>query len=139
MQLTKNFTLEELTFSSTAKKLKINNIPDSNVINNLKELCIKVLQPIRDKFGPINVTSGYRCQALNKAVNGSTTSNHLYGYASDIQCKNHNLKEIYDFVVNNLNFDECLFEKNRQGTQWLHLAYRLKGVNRKKCSPNYRV
>lgn len=139
MNLSKNFSLKEMTYSSTADNLKIDNTPNGAVIENLKALCIKLLQPIRDKFGVINITSGYRSKALNKEVKGSITSNHLYGYAADIQCKGHTLQEIYHYVVNNLVFDECFIEENKKGTKWLHLAYRKNEINRRKSNPNYKA
>lgn len=85
MKLTENFTLEEMISSSTALKLKINNVPDLIQQTALRKLCEEVLQPIRHRFGkPMIVTSGFRNNALNKAVKGSTTSQHLKGEAADI-------------------------------------------------------
>lgn len=85
MKLSKNFTLEELIRSNTANKYKINNKPNTDATAFLVELCEFILQPIRDKYGkPINITSGYRCSKLNKLVKGSSTSQHLFGQAADI-------------------------------------------------------
>lgn len=85
--MTKNFKLEEFIRSNTADRLGIDNIPDGATIANIKKLCEKVLQPIRDKYGyPIQVTSGYRSPKLNTAVGGSKTSQHLTGAAADITC-----------------------------------------------------
>ena len=87
-KLSKNFTLEELINSPTAKAKKINNKPNKEVIENLTNLAQNVLQPIRDKFGAqIIVTSGYRSKELNKAVGGSPTSQHCLGQAADIRTK----------------------------------------------------
>ena len=87
-QLTKNFTLEELTKSTMAKKYKIDNTPDKNSILNLEKLAKTILQPIRDKFNsPIYVTSGYRSLLLNKKVGGSPTSQHCKGEAADLKTK----------------------------------------------------
>lgn len=86
MNLTKNFTIEEMVASSTAKARGINNTPSVDHIANLSRLAIKILQPVRDVYGkPMTITSGYRCPALNKAVGGVATSQHLYGEAADIK------------------------------------------------------
>lgn len=136
MNLTKNFTLEELIKSDTAEKYKISNIPNQTEIENLKAVCEKILQPLRDKFGAIRVTSGYRCRTLNTKLNGSSTSNHLYGYAVDIQPKKADFMEVYNYIVNNFIFDECFFEKSKTA-KWLHIAYRRNLTNRKKRNSNY--
>ena len=81
----KYFTIKELCKSSTAIEKKIDNTPNSEVINNLTQLIDNILDPLRERFGkPIIVNSGYRCPALNKAVNGSKTSQHIKGLAADI-------------------------------------------------------
>ena len=89
MKLSKNFTLEELTFSITANNHGINNAPNAEVKAALKRLAVEVLQPIRDAWGqPIVVTSGYRCPKLNAAVGGVKGSQHLLGQAADIKAAN---------------------------------------------------
>lgn len=90
MKLSKNFTLEEMIESETARELNIHEQfnPPEGVIDNLIELCEECLQPLRDKLGvPIRVTSGWRCQALNTLVGGSENSAHLSGFAADIVCE----------------------------------------------------
>lgn len=84
MFATKYFTYNELTFSVTALKNNISNIPDTYEEKNLEELA-RHLDKIREIYGkPIKVNSGFRCKRLNKAVGGSDTSNHLAGRAADI-------------------------------------------------------
>ena len=86
-KLSKNFSLEELIASSTAKAKGIDNTPNDTIKENLECLCKNVLQPIRDKYGrAITITSGYRSQKLNAAVGGSKKSQHLLGQAADIKC-----------------------------------------------------
>ena len=86
MKLTKNFSLEELTFSITANNHGIDNTPNAEARAALKRLAVEVLQPIRDAWGkPIKVTSGYRCPRLNAAVGGVKNSQHVLGQAADIQ------------------------------------------------------
>lgn len=85
MKLTEHFTLEELIKSSTADRLKIDNTPTKSIIHNLTEVA-QLLEKIRTTYGkPIIVTSGYRCEKLNKAVGGSKTSQHRLGQAADIR------------------------------------------------------
>lgn len=130
-----NFSISELCKSDTAIKNNIINVPDLPSADHLLDLICKILQPLRDNFGVITVTSGYRCYRVNKLVNGVTNSNHLYGYAADIIPKQATFKQLYDYVVNNLDYDECFIEQS-QGKKWLHVAYR-KNNNRKKHNPNY--
>ena len=89
MKLSKNFSLEELTFSVTANNHGIDNTPNAEAKAALKRLAVEVLQPIRDAWGqPIVVTSGYRCPKLNAAVGGVKGSQHLLGQAADIKATN---------------------------------------------------
>ena len=89
MKLSKNFSLEELTFSITANNHGIDNTPNAEVKAALKRLAVEVLQPIREAWGqPIVVTSGYRCPKLNAAVGGVKGSQHLLGQAADIKAAN---------------------------------------------------
>ena len=140
MQLTKNFNLSEFTYSITADVNKINNTPDEDVINNLRELCINVLQPLRDYFNcPIKITSGYRCPALNRKVGGNVGSQHIKGYACDIIVPNHDMEEVFDYMAIHLPYDQLLFEYDRKKkSTWIHVSY-VKGKNRKYCRDNYVV
>jgi uncharacterized protein YcbK (DUF882 family) len=90
-RLSKNFTLWEFLESEKSEELGYMdmqmNIPEKYILN-LKRLCENVLQPIRDKVGAMTITSGYRCPALNAAINGSKTSDHMQGKAADWRCSN---------------------------------------------------
>lgn len=136
MNLTKNFTLEELSNSSTAKRLGIDNIPNNEQVNNLRLLCEKVLQPIREKYGkPIIISSGFRCEKLNKAVGGSHTSEHRYGMAADFHSLSDKLsdnKALWDLIrTMNLNFGQLIYEYGSDsGPDWIHISYNEKN-NRK--------
>lgn len=118
------FTIEELTYSDTANKLKIDNTPSKEIEIHLKEL-IKFLNPLREAWGSaIKVTSGYRCSKLNKAVGGSITSAHLRGYAADLVPKNNKMSEFKSFCkeyLKNNMFDQCLLEKSGN-TEWVHIG-----------------
>lgn len=102
-QITKNFSWEEMQYSQTAERLKIDNSVPEKYRGNMERLCKEVLQPIREAWGrPIVVSSGYRCAKLNKAVGGVNTSQHAYGSAADIHTVENTLgenKKLYDLIV----------------------------------------
>ena len=87
MKLSENFTLEELIRSNAAERMGFDNVPkDEKVVENLRSLCLEVLQPLRDYVGaPVHINSGYRCPELNMAVGGVKNSQHLRGEAADIR------------------------------------------------------
>lgn len=136
------FTVNELCCSSSHPSLV--KIPEegSAEYNNIKNLIENLLDLVRAALGqPITVTSGYRPTALNKAVGGSKTSNHLYGYAADCHTGNNgtdNVKIVEALLSLKIPFDECIVEKavfKKDGTlsscKWVHLALRPSG-NRSK-------
>ena len=122
----KYFTLTELTHSDTAVSLGIDNTATPSVVRNLERLVSRVLDPLREAWGsPIIVTSGYRCEELNKRVGGVKTSYHLRGMAADIRPKNGFLYELYSFVErmfvdNKMPITECYID-HRKG--YIHIAY----------------
>lgn len=128
MELTKNFTIQELTKSATATRLKIDNTPSQRIIKNLTELATKVLQPIRDKYGkPIIVTSGYRCEQLNKAVGGVTFSQHCQGQAADIKSVSDSVadnKALFDLIVKMIKSGEIVVGQliDEHNYDWLHIS-----------------
>ena len=134
MRLSKNFTLEEFERSDTAKRLGIDNHVPLFAIARLRILCEKVLQPVRDHFGvPIIITSGYRCPDLNDAVKGATSSQHMKGEAADfkIRAKNIKLYDIYLWMVDNLSFDQLIWEVRDGGRRkWIHVGYKNEKANR---------
>ena len=137
MRLTRNFTYEELCRSDVAERRGINNRPrtkeeEKRVIENLKALCMEVLQPLRDFLGkPVVISSGYRCAELNKAVGGVRNSQHMKGEAADIHVENtEHLLKIMHFIMDETDFDQVIWERNRAGTQWVHVSYKREGVNR---------
>lgn len=119
----KYFTIKELCKSSTAEQKKIDNTPNSEVVNNLEKLVEHILDPLREKYGkPIHVNSGYRCPALNKAVGGSKTSQHILGLAADITAGSVTKNKILFNLIQELNlpFDQLIDEKN---FRWIHVSY----------------
>ena len=137
MRLSKNFTYEELTHSNVAERKGLRNRPktkeeEKNVIENLKALCMEVLQPLRDYLGkPVVISSGYRSEDVNRAVGGVKGSQHLKGEAADIHVENtEHLLKIMHFIMDETDFDQLIWEKNKQGTQWVHVSYKRNGVNK---------
>jgi uncharacterized protein YcbK (DUF882 family) len=121
----KYFTLKELTKSATASRLKIDNTPDANVIQNLNALVNNILDPLREAYGkPIIVSSGYRCPKLNKAVGGVPTSQHMLGQAADIHTVSDSVednKKLYELIRKlDLPVDQCINEYNYN---WIHVSY----------------
>lgn len=134
IQLTKNFTLNELCASQTATAKKIDNTPTVSVACALTALAQNVLQPLRDHVGaPITIGSGYRCPKLNAAVGGVSNSQHMTGQAADI-CLNGNWtrgKEWFEWIRTHLKFDQLIWEKNpKTGNYWIHVSFRADGQNR---------
>lgn len=126
MQISKNFTLEELYNSETARQKKINNQPNLKQQEKLIELVLNILQPIRNKWGkPIYVNSGYRSEALNKAVGGAKTSQHLTGEAADITSENN--LELWKLITNmiqkkEITVGQCIWEKGDKSPRWIHIS-----------------
>lgn len=121
----KYFTIKELTKSATAQRKGIKNDPSIQEVANLTALIEKVLDPLREAYGkPIIVTSGYRCEKLNKAVGGAASSQHVKGQAADIrsvQDTPEENKKLFDLIVQlKLPFDQLI---NEYGYDWVHVSY----------------
>lgn len=124
------FTLQELCYSTTAQANGINNTPNATQRNALTALVDTVLDPLRRAWGkPILVNSGYRCPALNKAVGGVASSQHLRGEAADITTGSPETnKQLYDLAIAlRLPFDQLIGER---GYTWLHISHKPTGYNR---------
>lgn len=131
MKLTAHFDLSEFTRSESAKREGLDNTPTAEHLENLRVLCEKVLEPIRLRFGSINISSGYRGKMLNHFIGGSVNSDHCVGRAADIDMDDVGTgvtnKEIFEYIKDNLEFDQLINEFNYS---WVHVGYRL-GANRK--------
>lgn len=134
-QLSKNFYLHEFIKSDTATRLRIDNTPPQEVIDNLKYLCENLLQPVRDIVGAITINSGYRSPAVNKAVNGAKNSQHLTGQAVDFEAVNYSNIELGKKIEESgLLFDQLIYEfvKETDGRAgWIHLSLVKNGKNRR--------
>lgn len=138
MKLSKNFTLAEITHSNTAKRLGIKNEPNKKHLQNIQKLITGVVQPLRSAIGPIRVSSGYRSPALNRAIGGSTKSQHCRGQALDLQYWQEgkmNNKAIYDWIIdNNIEFDQMI---NEFDFSWIHISFN-EEKNRKQVLEAYK-
>ena len=135
MQLSKHFTLEEMTRSMVASRKGIDNIPGAGEIKNLENLCYEVLEPVRAHFDkPITVSSGYRSEALCEAIGSKKTSQHAKGMAVDFEINGVPNIQVAYWLTNNVDFDQCILEfyKPDNGSAgWIHASYNEKGANRK--------
>ena len=134
MRISKNFTLEELTASATAKAKGIRNEPGQTDIVNLCGLVHNVLQPLRNWWGKeVKIGSGYRSLALNRAVGGVSNSQHMKGEAADL-CIDGDMAKArswFQYIKQHCEFDQLIMEHNAKGTYWVHVSYRCDGKNRK--------
>jgi len=128
--LSEHFSLPEFVVSQTAIRKGIDNTPPSQAIINLQQLCIHVLEPIRKELGVVNVSSGYRCPKLNKAIGGAATSQHTEGKAADITVSGKSVAEVFEYVrKSGIDFDQMI---NEFDGAWLHISFNL-GNNRREC------
>jgi|TARA_B100000925_G_scaffold73854_1_gene51806 zinc D-Ala-D-Ala carboxypeptidase len=134
MRLSKNFTLTEYTKSQTALRQGIDNTPGDEHLEAAKTLFEKVVQPVRDNFGPTVINSGYRGPDLNKAVGGSATSQHCKGQAVDIEVPGVANYDVAEWIKDNLDFDQVILEFYTPGipdSGWVHVSYNNTGEQRK--------
>jgi zinc D-Ala-D-Ala carboxypeptidase len=122
MKLTKNFSLEEFVRSDTAESQGIKNNPSELEVYKITILCVKLLQPLRDKIEkPIIIDSGYRSEKLNKIVGGVEDSQHTLGEAADFHVKGMDLKDAFGLLQRNFVYDQVILELDK----WIHVSYNL--------------
>lgn len=123
--LTKNFTLSELIISQTALRMRLDNTPTDQIKRNLKITAQKILQPIRDHYNlPVVVTSGYRSVAVNRAVGGSSRSQHVTGQAVDFTVPTIDNFTVATWISKNLKYDQLILEFYTGGNSgWVHVGY----------------
>ena len=126
MNLTRNFTLSELIKSDTAIRKGINNNPNAEQIEKLKALCENILQPIRDHFGRVKITSGFRSVELCEAIGSSARSQHARAEAADFECIGVDNAELADWIHKNLSYDQLILEFYTPGepnSGWIHCSW----------------
>ena len=139
MKLSPKFSLRELTKSHTADRKVIDNTPTEEHTENLKLLCENILQPTRDEWGVVSVSSGYRSPALCVAIGSSEKSQHARGMAADFECHSIDNRELFDWITQNLKFDQAILEfyDGDPNSGWIHVSYNEDG-NRKQTLRAFR-
>ena len=128
MRLSEHLSVREVSKSNTATRRGINNEPTDEHLKNLKLVAQKIFEPLRNHFGiAIGISSGYRSEELNKAVNGSKSSHHCSGMALDLDADIYGRltnKEIFEFILNHLEFTQLIWEYGTDNEpNWVHVAY----------------
>ena len=126
MQLSRNFSLQELIKSDTAIRKGIDNNHNSDKIEKLKLLCENILQPVRDHFGRVKITSGYRSPELCTAIGSSVNSQHAKAEAADFECVGVDNAELADWINRELSYDQLIVEYYTPGepnSGWIHCSW----------------
>lgn len=135
MKLGNYFWLSELTRSQTALRRGIDNTPNQEEIENLRDLVYHVLDPIRDFFRlPVTVNSGFRCQELNKALGSKSGSQHTQGKAADIEIPTVANLDLAKWIRDNMDFDQLILEFHTVGdprSGWVHISWDSRETNRR--------
>tara|TARA_E500000331_G_scaffold225055_1_gene215457 strand:- start:362 stop:823 length:462 start_codon:yes stop_codon:yes gene_type:complete len=141
-KISKHISYKEGVYSRTAERLGLDNDPNSYHLNNMKIIAEKVFEPLRIHVGgPIKINSFYRGPELNKAIGGSSKSQHCKGQAIDIDDTfgNASNAEMYDWIKANLDYDQMIWEFGTdQNPNWVHISYVNKDDNRNRCLKAYK-
>lgn len=124
MRLSRNFTLEELIHTNSG----LPNNPTADEAAKIADLATSLLQPIRDHWGGLYVTSGFRSAAVNKKVGGSKASQHKDGEAADFKPLEADIDKVFEWIIrkSGLHFGQCILEKVG-AKQWIHISLPRKG------------
>tara|TARA_Y100000401_G_scaffold105710_1_gene98582 strand:- start:424 stop:882 length:459 start_codon:yes stop_codon:yes gene_type:complete len=135
--ISKHISYKEGTNSVTAIRRGIDNTPNDEQLNNMVLLAEKVFEPLRAWVGgPIKINSFFRCPQLNKAIGGSTKSQHCHGQAIDIDDTYGKVanSEMYNYIKKNLDFDQMIWEfGDDDNPAWVHISYVSEDENRRRC------
>ena len=134
--ISKHISYKEGTNSVTAIRRGIDNTPNDKQLDNMVLLAEKVFEPLRVWVGgPIKINSFFRCPQLNKAIGGSTKSQHCHGQAIDIDDTYGKVanSEMYNYIKNNLDFDQMIWEfGDDDNPAWVHVSYVSEDENRRR-------
>lgn len=132
-----NLSLKEAVRSNTARRLGIANTPDDYQVGNMELIANKIFQPLREWVkGPIRVNSFFRCEELNRAIGGSSRSQHCEGRAIDLDDTfgHATNAEMFKYIKDNLNFDQLIWEfGDEENPDWIHVSYVSEDQNRNRC------
>ena len=141
-KISKHISYKEGVYSTTAKRLGIDNTPDAYALQNMELLAEKIFEPLREYVnGPIAINSFYRSPELNQAIGGSSKSQHCEGRAIDIDDTYGYMsnKEMYEYIKNNLDFDQIIWEFGTDDNpDWVHVSYVDHDFNRQRCLKAYK-
>ena len=140
--ISKHVSYKEGVYSITSIRKGINNTPNDEQLNNMELIAENIFEPLRQWVGgPIKINSFFRCPELNKAIGGSTKSQHCKGQAMDIDDtfgKATNA-EMYNFIKEHLDFDQMIWEfGDDDNPNWVHVSYVSPEKNRKRCLKAYK-
>ncbi len=142
VRISKHISYKEATRSATALRLGIENIPNEYQLQNMEMVAKKVFEPLREAVdAPIKINSFFRCEELNKAIGGSTKSQHCQGRAIDIDDIYGHVSNafMYYYIKDNLDFDQLIWEFGTDDSpDWVHVSYVDEDSNRKRCLKAYR-
>ena len=142
VRISKYISYKEATRSATALRLGIENIPNEYQLQNMEMVAKKVFEPLREAIdAPIKINSFFRCEELNKAIGGSSKSQHCQGRAIDIDDIYGNVSNafMYYYIKDNLDFDQLIWEfGTNDSPDWVHVSYVDSDSNRKRCLKAYR-
>tara|TARA_R110002012_G_scaffold4583_9_gene21028 strand:+ start:707 stop:1168 length:462 start_codon:yes stop_codon:yes gene_type:complete len=141
-KISKHITYAEAIHSNTAKRKGIDNTPSPTHVETMKETANKIFEPLREFVGgPIKVTSMFRSAALNEAIGGAKSSQHMKGQALDLDDV-YGYKtnaEMYQWIKENLNFDQLIWEFGTDtNPNWIHVSYVSDEDNRNRCLKAYK-
>jgi len=140
--ISKHISYKEGTYSNTAMRKGIDNTPNDEQLENMKLVADKVFEPLRKWVsGPIKINSFFRCPELNKAIGGSSKSQHCKGQAIDIDDTFGVISnaDMYYYIKNHLDFDQMIWEfGDDNNPNWVHISYVSEKENRNRCLKAYR-
>ena len=140
--ISEHISYKEGTYSATATRREIDNIPNNEQLDNMEIIAEKVFEPLREWVGgPIKINSFFRCPKLNKAIGGSSKSQHCHGQAIDIDDTFGVVanSEMYHYIKDNLDFDQLIWEfGDDDNPNWVHVSYVSEDSNRRRCLKAYK-
>ena len=140
--ISEHISYKEGTYSTTATRREIDNTPNDEQLDNMELIAEKIFEPLREWVGgPIKINSFFRCPELNKAIGGSSKSQHCQGQAIDIDDTFGVVanSEMYHYIKDNLDFDQLIWEfGDDDNPNWIHVSYVSEDSNRRRCLKAYK-